>query len=169
MIDRVTRTCAHSPVASMTYPDWRRSVPLPPSVRLSWHEASPFPRDIPLSDLYASLFFPRTGDFWPYVVANMVMTQNGEATVRGKATTIGTAVDGLALTRLRSAVDAVISGSGTLLRDDVTAALPEPVAAARQAAGRSARLLAVVFASTLNWGAGTSSPGSSSPIDASTR
>jgi len=83
----------------------------------------------------------------------MVMTQNGEATVRGKATTIGTAVDGLALTRLRSAVDAVISGSGTLLRDDVTAALPEPVAAARQAAGRSARLLAVVFASTLNWGA----------------
>ena len=137
----------------MIYPDWRRSVPLPPTVRLSWHEANPSPRDIPLNDLYASLVFPRTAGVWPYVVANMVMTQNGEATVRGKATTIGTAVDGLALTRLRSAVDAVISGSGTLLRDDVTAALPEPVAAARQAAGRSARLLAVVFASTLNWGA----------------
>jgi riboflavin biosynthesis pyrimidine reductase len=137
----------------MTYPDWRRSVPLPASVRLSWHKANPSPRDIPLSDLYASLVFPRTAGAWPYVVANMVMTQNGEATVRGKATTIGTAVDGLALTRLRSAVDAVISGSGTLLLDDVTAALPQPVAAARQACGRSPRLLAVIFASTLDWSA----------------
>ena len=47
----------------------------------------------------------------------------------------------------------MIYGSGTLLRDDVTAVLPEPVTAARQAAGRSPRLLAVVFASMLDWSA----------------
>jgi diaminohydroxyphosphoribosylaminopyrimidine deaminase/5-amino-6-(5-phosphoribosylamino)uracil reductase len=77
----------------------------------------------------------------------MAMTLNGEAAVGGRASTIGTPVDGVALTRVRAAADAVLTGFGTLLAEDVTAALPEEEAARRTAAGRSGRLLAVVLTS----------------------
>jgi len=136
----------------MILPNWKRSVPLPSAVRLAWHESEPFPREVPLNDLYGSLAFPPTGGPLPYLVCNMVMTQNGEATVGGKASTIGTSVDGVVLTRVRAAVDAVVTGSGTLLADDVTAVLPEREARRRVEAGRPARLLAVVLATTLDWG-----------------
>lgn len=138
----------------MSRPDWKRTVPLPPTVRLAWHEADPFPRDIPLDAFYRSLGIPASHGSPPYMVANMVMTQNGEATVEGKATTIGTAVDGVALARVRSAVDAVVSGVGTLIHDDVTAGLPEAEVQRRIAQGRAPRLLAVVVASSLRWDAG---------------
>jgi riboflavin biosynthesis pyrimidine reductase len=138
----------------MTGRDWKHTVPLPGAVRLTWHAAEAFPREIPLHELYASLGFPAAPGPLPYLVANMVMTQNGEATVGGKAVTIGTSVDAFVLTRLRSAVDAVLVGSGTLVRDDVTAVLPEAEVARRQARGSSPRLLVVVVASTLAWDAG---------------
>jgi riboflavin biosynthesis pyrimidine reductase len=136
----------------MAPPDWKRTVPLPPTVRLAWHATGPFPRQIPLDDLYAPLALPIGSGALPYLVANMAMTQNGEATVGGKASPIGTAVDGLVLTRLRRAVDAVLSGSGTLVHDDVIAALPETEARHRAAEGRSPRLLAAVVASSLSFG-----------------
>ncbi len=138
----------------MSRPDWKRTVPLPPTVRLAWHEAEPFPRDIPLDEFYRPLELPASHGSPPYMVANMVMTQNGEATVEGKATTIGTRVDGVALTRVRSAVDAVLMGVGTLIHDDVTAVLPEAEVERRIAQGRAPRLLAVVVASSLRWDAG---------------
>ncbi len=136
----------------MALPDWKRTVSLPATVRLAWHSAEPFPRPIALGDLYAPLAFPIRSGALPYLVANMVMTQNGEATVAGKATTIGTAVDGLVLARIRRAVDAVLSGSGTLVYDDVTAVLPEADVRQRIAEGRSPRLLVVVVASSLSFG-----------------
>jgi len=138
----------------MTQTDWKRTVPLPSAIRLAWHEAETSPRDVPLADLYTDLRFPAGAATLPYLVANMVMTQNGEATVRGKATTIGTAVDGLILTRLRAAADAVLVGSGTLVHDDVTAVLPEAEVARRIAAGRPPRLLVAVVASSLSWDVG---------------
>jgi 5-amino-6-(5-phosphoribosylamino)uracil reductase len=85
----------------------------------------------------------------------MVMTQNAEATVLGKAFTIGTAVDALAMTRLRVAADAVLSGSGTLVHDDVTAVLPFDAAQMRVAAGKPPRLLVAVVASSVAFGADT--------------
>jgi riboflavin biosynthesis pyrimidine reductase len=133
----------------MTPPDWKRTVPLPATVRLAWHASESFPQQVPLDDLYDSLGWPIGSGGLPYLVANMVTTQNGEATVDGKASPIGTAVDGLVLTRLRRAVDAVLSGSGTLVHDDVTAALPEAEARRRAAEGRSSRLLVAVVASSL--------------------
>jgi riboflavin biosynthesis pyrimidine reductase len=136
----------------MASPDWKRTVPLPAMVWLAWHASEPFPRQVPLDDLYASLGLPIGLDGLPYLVANMVMTQNGEATVGGKASPIGTAVDGLVLTRLRRAVDAILSGSGTLVHDDVSAVLPEAEALRRAAEGRSPRLLVAVVASSLSFG-----------------
>ncbi|HKV44273.1 MAG TPA: dihydrofolate reductase family protein [bacterium] len=132
---------------------WKRTVPLPATVRLAWHEAEPHPREIPLAEFYASLTWPSLRTPLPYLVAHMVMTQNGEAVVEGKAATIGTSVDGLALTRVRSAVDAVVVGSGTLIHDDVTAVLPDTEVARRNARGRPPRLLVAVVATTLDWDA----------------
>lgn len=135
----------------MNGPGWKGSTTLPASVRLAWHEAEPAPRDVAIADLYTRLDFPSPPGPLPYLVANMVMTLNGEATVGGKAATIGTPVDSLVLTRLRAAADAVLTGSGTLRAEDATAALPETEAARRVASGRSPRLLAVLLASDLSW------------------
>jgi diaminohydroxyphosphoribosylaminopyrimidine deaminase/5-amino-6-(5-phosphoribosylamino)uracil reductase len=81
----------------------------------------------------------------------MVMTQNGEATIEGKAATIGTVVDGLVLTRLRVATDALLTGAGTLIAEDVAGVLPEAEAARRVAAGRPPGLRIAVLASHLAW------------------
>lgn len=130
---------------------WKRSLPLPPAVRLVWHESEPHPRDVLIGDLYTRLAFPSPIPPLPYLIANMIMTQNGEATVGGKAATIGTPVDSLVLTRLRAAADALLIGAGTMVAEDVGAALPESEVARRTAEGRPPRLLAVVIASHLAW------------------
>jgi len=132
-------------------PGWKRALALPDAVRLVWHESEPHPRDVAIADLYTDLTFPPPSAGLPYLVANMVMTQNGEAAVDGKAATIGTRVDGLVLTRLRVATDAVLTGVGTIVAEDVTAVLPEAEAARRAASGRPPRLLVAVLASRLAW------------------
>ena len=126
-------------------------MPLPPSVRLVWHETEAYPREVPTGELYGHLEFPPSAGPLPYVVGNMIMTQNGEATVEGKSVTIGTRVDGLVLTRLRAATDAVLMGAGTLAAEDVTGVLPDAEAARRTAAGRPPRLLIALLASQLAW------------------
>jgi riboflavin biosynthesis pyrimidine reductase len=130
---------------------WKETVALPKTVRLVWHESEPYPHDVALDDLYRGLLFPPAAGPIPYLIANMVMTQNGEATVGGVASTIGTPVDSLLLVRLRTHADAVLYGSGTLVAEDVTAGLPEAEAARRAAAGRYPKLLAVLLASRLAW------------------
>ncbi len=135
----------------MVRPSWKRSLPLPPSVRLVWHETEAYPREVPTGELYAHLEFPPSAGPLPYVVGNMIMTQNGEATVEGKSVTIGTRVDGFVLTRLRAATDAVLMGAGTLAAEDITGVLPDAEAARRTAAGRPPRLLIAVLASQLAW------------------
>lgn len=134
---------------AMSGPGWKRSLALPSTVRLAWHESEPAPRDVPLDDFYGELTFP--GPF-PYLIAHMIMTQNGEAAVDGRAATIGSPVDGVALTRVRRAADALLTGSGTILAEDVTAFLPPTESARRQAAGRPPQLLAVLLAGRLDWG-----------------
>ncbi len=128
---------------------WKRSLPLPTAVRLVWHERDPYPRDVPISEFYARLELPPPSAPAPYLIANMVMTLNGEAAVGGRAFTIGTPVDGFVLTRLRAAADVVLTGLGTVLAEDVTAVLPEEEAVRRSAAGRSPRLLAAVLTAGL--------------------
>lgn len=126
---------------------WKQSLPLPASVRLVWHEAEPYPRDVPIGEFYSHPGFPHLPGAMPYLVANMVTTLNGEAAVGGRASTIGTPVDALALTRLRTAADAVLTGIGTLLAEDVTAVLPGEEAERRMSAGRPRRLVSVILMS----------------------
>jgi riboflavin biosynthesis pyrimidine reductase len=131
---------------------WKRAVPLPSSVRLVWHTTEPYPRDVPLDELYARIDVPPGPDaLVPPVIANMVMTQNGEATIDGKASPIGTAVDRFALGRLRTSADVLLSGAGTMLAEDVTAVIPETDAGRRIAAGRAPRLLAALLATDVAW------------------
>jgi riboflavin biosynthesis pyrimidine reductase len=132
-------------------PGWKRTLPLPPAVRLVWHASEAHPRDVPLGDLYTRLAFPASPAPLPYLVANMIMTQNGEAAVEGKAATIGTPVDALVLTRLRAAADVLLTGAGTMAAEDVVAALPEAEVARRTAERRPRRLLVAVLASDLAW------------------
>ncbi|HEV2357719.1 MAG TPA: dihydrofolate reductase family protein [bacterium] len=131
---------------------WKQTLSLPPTVRLVWHVAEPYPRDVPLDDLYASVEVPRSRDGLPAVFANMVMTQNGEATIEGKAAPIGTPVDRFVLMRLRRSADVLLSGTGTMLAEDVHAAMPEEETARRIAAGRPARLLVALMATDVAWG-----------------
>ncbi|HLY21762.1 MAG TPA: dihydrofolate reductase family protein [bacterium] len=130
---------------------WKRSLSLPPTVRLVWHAAEPYPRDVSLDEFYARLDVPPGPDGLPSVIANMVMTQNGEATIDGKAAPIGTPVDRFVLGRLRTSADVLLSGVGTMLAEDVTAVVPEGDAALRAAAGRGPRLLAALLATDLAW------------------
>ncbi|HLW48712.1 MAG TPA: dihydrofolate reductase family protein [bacterium] len=136
----------------MTGPGWKRSLSLPPAVRLVWHAAEPYPRDVPLAELYARIEVPPRPDGLPAVIANMVMTLNGEAAIGGKAAPIGTPVDRFILGRLRTSADVLLSGAGTMLAEDVTAVVPEADAALRAAAGRGPRLLVALLATDLAWG-----------------
>jgi riboflavin biosynthesis pyrimidine reductase len=133
-------------------PNWKRTVPLPAAVRLVWHGAEPYPRDVPLEDFYANLDLVPGQDGLPVLMANMIMTMNGEAVIAGRAAPIGTAVDRFVLTRLRISADVLLYGSGTLRAEDVTGVTPEQEAARRIAAGRRPRLVAALLASDLAWG-----------------
>lgn len=130
---------------------WKQSLSLPAAVRLVWHAAEPYPRDVPLDEFYARIDVPPGRDGLPAVIANMVMTQNGEATIDGKAAPIGTPVDRFILGRLRTSVDVLLSGAGTMLAEDVTAVVPESEAARRTAAGRGPRLLAALLVTDVAW------------------
>ncbi|MHB8732689.1 MAG: dihydrofolate reductase family protein [bacterium] len=128
---------------------WKRTLSLPATVRLVWHAAEPYPRDVPLDEFYARVEVPPGPDGLPPVIANMVMTQNGEATIDGKAAPIGTPVDRFILGRLRTSADVLLSGAGTMLAEDVTAVVPEGDVALRAAAGRGPRLLAALLVTDL--------------------
>jgi riboflavin biosynthesis pyrimidine reductase len=116
-----------------------------------WHASEPYPREVALADVYAHIDMPPRRDGLPALIANMVMTQNGEATIDGKAAPIGTPVDRFILGRLRTAADVLLYGSGTLLIEGVSALLPEADADLRAAAGRPPRLLAALLATGLAW------------------
>jgi len=132
--------------------NWKRDIPLPAAVRLVWHGSEPYPRDVPLDELYARLDLPPGRGGLPAVIANMVMTMNGEAVVEGKAAPIGTAVDRFVLTRLRASADVLLYGAGTLAAEDVTGVTPDDEVPRRTAAGRRPRLLVALLATDLGWG-----------------
>lgn len=130
---------------------WKRTLSLPASVTLVWHAGEPYPRDVPLDELYARIDAPPGPDGLPPVIANMVMTQNGEAVIGGKAAPIGTPVDRFILGRLRVSADVVLTGAGTVLAEDVTALVPEGDVPRRRAAGRPPYPLGALLATDLAW------------------
>ncbi len=92
---------------------------LPATLRLVYHAAESYPREIPLDEVYTRLALPAGTADRPFVYVNMVQTFDGQAVLSGRAYTIGTDVDHDLLRQLRVHADAVLYGAGTLRKDDV--------------------------------------------------
>ena len=117
---------------------------LPSSLRLVYHESEPHPRDVALADVYLDLPFPPAPPGRPYLFVNMVQTLDGQAALRGTAYSIGTDVDHYLLRQLRVNADAVLSGAGTVRKDDVIITTHRHLQERRAGQGRTRNPLSVV-------------------------
>jgi riboflavin biosynthesis pyrimidine reductase len=86
-------------------------------------------------EYYTNLSFPKLADR-PYVLCNMIATADGKATMAGVAHTIGDSHDHEMMQQLRVGVDAVLSGAGTLIKEDIIPSLSEKHQKERKKAGR---------------------------------
>jgi 5-amino-6-(5-phosphoribosylamino)uracil reductase len=116
---------------------------LPAALTLVYHAAAPHPREVPLPEVYDPLDVPQPAGR-PAVIVNMVQTLDGAVAVDGRAWDLGSAVDHYLFRTLRGWADAVLSGAGTLRRNDVVATTHEHLQARRRAAGRAANPAAIV-------------------------
>lgn len=121
---------------------------LPPSLYLVYHESEPHPRNVALGDVYVDLPFPEGPEGRPYLFVNMVQTFDGQAVLRGTAYTIGTNVDHYLLRQLRVNADAVLSGAGTVRKDDVIITTHPHLQERRAGQGRPRNPLSVVATAT---------------------
>ena len=121
---------------------------LPSSLRLVYHESEPHPRDVALGDVYVDLAFPGGPGGRPYLFVNMVQTFDGQAVLRGTAYTIGTDVDHYLLRQLRVNADAVLSGAGTVRKDDVIITTHPHLQERRAGQGRPRNPISVVVTAT---------------------
>lgn len=81
--------------------------------------------EIPAGEIYADLTFPKPPQDRPYTVINMVSTVDGRVAVGGRAGGIGGQVDRAVMRILRSRVDAVMVGAGTVRSEKIDLGLPE--------------------------------------------
>lgn len=84
----------------------------------------PEPADLRAEEIYHDLRFPEPPPGRPYTAINMVSTADGRVTVWGRAGGIGGQVDRLAMRLLRSRVDAVMVGAGTVRGENINLGLP---------------------------------------------
>lgn len=121
---------------------------LPDWLLLVFHEREPYPRRVPLEDVYANLELPSSDGDRPFVYLNMVQTLDGQAVLEGTAFKIGTDVDHYLLRQLRVHADAVLYGAGTLRKDDVIVTTHPPLQERRKQQGRSPNPPAIVVSAT---------------------
>ncbi len=95
-----------------------------------------------VQDVYAELATLRSS---PRVLMNVVTTIDGRATIGGSSHAIGSATDHLLMQKLRSVVDAVVVGAGTLRRESVSPGVAPPFRAERERAGLPPQPLTVVL------------------------
>ncbi len=119
-------------------------MPLPATLSLVYHAREPYPREIPLQAVYRDLSV-QSPPGRPAVILNMVQTLDGVVAIDGKAWTIGSEVDHYLFRTLRGWADVVLSGAGTLRRNDVVPRTHPDLQAARVAAGRPANPAAAVL------------------------
>jgi len=82
----------------------------------------------------------------PYVVANMVSSLDGRASIAGATSALGDEADAALFAALRERVDAILAGTATLRADRYRALARSPESRARRrAAGLAERPLAVVI------------------------
>lgn len=86
-------------------------------------------------DLVASLGLRARGAERPYVVAAMISSADGHATVAGRSTGLGHPADRALLRSLRAGVDAVLVGPATIRAERYANLLDPAPRTARQAAG----------------------------------
>jgi riboflavin biosynthesis pyrimidine reductase len=87
----------------------------------------------------------RAGSTRPYVVCNFVASADGKATATGRTAQLGGEGDRAAFHLLRTQVDAVLAGTGTLRVERYGALVRQPnLAEIRRSEGRAAQPLAVI-------------------------
>ena len=100
------------------------------------------------AEVYHNLVFPEAPYDRPYILLNMVCTVDGKATIAGKAGPIGGTLDHMLMRRIRSVVDALMYGAGTLRTDQVDPSLPPELQKLRVSRGLSPLPLAIVVSSS---------------------
>lgn len=90
----------------------------------------PNPRELAdEEEIYGDLELPyRDSGGFPYVLVNMVGSVDGRSAVAGRATGIGSRTDRRVMRALRSRVDAVMVGAGTLRAEKLSLGLDDPEA-----------------------------------------
>ncbi|MBI3967510.1 MAG: dihydrofolate reductase family protein [Chloroflexi bacterium] len=100
--------------------------------------------------IYDDLELPQPGPDRSYVLINMVSTVDGKVALRGRAAGLGSAVDHVAMRKLRAVVDAVVNGAGTLRREHVNPTVPPALEARRVALGLTPQPVGVLMSGSLD-------------------
>jgi 2,5-diamino-6-(ribosylamino)-4(3H)-pyrimidinone 5'-phosphate reductase len=88
------------------------------------------PREVPAGEIYVDIELPppgRPGPSRPYVIVNMVSSIDGKCAIGGGSVGIGDETDRQTMRNLRSKVDAVMVGAGTLRSEKISLGLDEPL------------------------------------------
>jgi riboflavin biosynthesis pyrimidine reductase len=110
-------------------------------------QAFPAGPDVTPEDRYTGLeLAARAGDDRPYVVCNFVSSADGKATAAGRTAPLADAADRAVFHLLRTQVDALLAGTGTMRIERYGPPVREPrLAEIRAAEARAPQLLAVVI------------------------
>jgi 2,5-diamino-6-(ribosylamino)-4(3H)-pyrimidinone 5'-phosphate reductase len=96
-------------------------------------------------EVYADLDLPPGEAGRPYTVINAVGTLDGRGAVGGKSTPVGSEIDHRLMRNIRSNVDAVLVGAGTLRSEDLTLTVDEPLTKRRRESGLKEQPLSVLL------------------------
>jgi riboflavin biosynthesis pyrimidine reductase len=110
-------------------------------------QAFPAGPDVTPEDRYTRLgLSDRASDDRPYVVCNFVSSADGKATATGRTAPLANAADRAVFHLLRTQVDALLAGTGTMRTERYGPPIREPrLSDIRVAEGRARRPLAVVI------------------------
>jgi riboflavin-specific deaminase-like protein len=112
----------------------------------------PEPGEVAVEEAVAGLrLAERAADGRPYVIDNMVATADGRAAIDGRAGPVGDPIDRQLFLRLRTQVDCVLVGAGTLRAERYGHLVRSPeLRAAREAEGLQPEPLGCVLTRTLD-------------------
>lgn len=112
----------------------------------------PGPRvEIPAVRIYENLELPvehANDRLRPYVIANAVSTLDGKVSREGASSGIGSDVDRYMMRVIRSRVDAVLVGAGTLRAEKLSLTIPDDLASWRESRGESRQPLGIILSRT---------------------
>ena len=93
----------------------------------------------------------KAGDHRPYVITNFAITLDGRATIQGRSGAIGSDADTEMLVGLRTKVDAVMIGAGTLRAERYGRIVPDPDKRARRERERASAMTPSPWWSAVVW------------------